>query len=103
MAVIGNEGKLLVFPVAEVPEMPKGKGNKLYDVNAQQFFGKRTEFLAAMAVVPKGGSLVLWAGGKSKTLEWADLKTYKGQRAQRGTALPRGWPRSVDTLEGRGA
>jgi topoisomerase-4 subunit A len=97
VAVIGNEGKLLVFPVSDVPEMPKGKGNKLYDVSAAKT-SARGEFLAAVTVVPKGGSLVLWAGENFKVLEWSSLKDYRGRRAQRGSVLPRGWPRAIDRL-----
>jgi len=98
VAAISNEGKLLVFPVGDVPEMPKGKGNKLYDISSKKFFGAREEFLAGLTVVPKGGSLMLWSGDKSRTLEWGDLKAYKGHRAQRGAVLPRGWPRNIERL-----
>jgi len=51
--------------------------------------------------VPKGGALLLWSGDQHKTLEWADLKEYRGQRAQRGSVLRRGWPRKIDRLEAR--
>lgn len=100
VAVVSNEGKLLVFPVADVPEMPRGKGNKLYDISAGKL-AAREEFLAGLAVVPKGGALLLWTADQYKTLEWADLKEYRGQRAQRGSVLRRGWPRKIDRLEAR--
>jgi topoisomerase-4 subunit A len=100
VAAVSNEGKLLVFPVADVPEMPKGKGNKLYDISAKKL-AAREEFLAGIAVVPKGGALLLWAGDQFKTLEWSELKEYRGQRAQRGSVLRRGWPRKIDRLEAR--
>ncbi|HEY1900654.1 MAG TPA: DNA topoisomerase IV subunit A [Steroidobacteraceae bacterium] len=100
VAAVSNEGKLLVFPVADVPEMPRGKGNKLYDISARKL-ATREEFLAGLAVVPKGGALLLWTGDQCKTLDWADLKEYRGQRAQRGSVLRRGWPRKIDRLEAR--
>ena len=100
LAAVSNEGKLLVFPVADVPEMPRGKGNKLYDINSKQL-AAREEFVAGITVVPKGGALLLWTGEQHKTLEWAELKEYRGQRAQRGSVLRRGWPRKVDRLEAR--
>jgi len=100
VAAVSNEGKLLVFPVADVPEMPRGKGNKLYDISARKL-ADREEFVAAITVVPKGGALLLWSGDQHKTLEWADLKEYRGQRAQRGSVLRRGWPRKIDRLEAR--
>jgi topoisomerase-4 subunit A len=98
VAVVSSEGKLLVFPVANVPEMPRGKGNKLYDIPGKKA-AAREELMTGIAVVPPKGSLLLWAGEKQKTLEWADLKAYRGQRAQRGTVLPRGWPRKIERLE----
>jgi topoisomerase-4 subunit A len=98
VVVVSSEGKLLAFPVGDVPEMPRGKGNKLYDIPGRKA-AAREELMTGLAVVPPKGSLVLWAGEKQKTLEWGDLKEYRGQRAQRGTVLPRGWPRKVDRLE----
>ncbi|MEJ0007496.1 MAG: DNA topoisomerase IV subunit A [Steroidobacteraceae bacterium] len=100
VAAVSNEGKLLVFPVADVPEMPRGKGNKLYDISGKKL-AAREEFLAGITVVPKGGALLLWTGEQFKTLEWAELKEYRGQRAQRGSVLRRGWPRKIDRLEPR--
>ncbi len=100
VAAVSNEGKLLVFPVADVPEMPKGKGNKLYDISGRKR-AARAEFLAGITVVPKGAALRLWTGDQFKTLEWSELKEYRGQRAQRGSVLRRGWPRKIDRLEAR--
>jgi topoisomerase-4 subunit A len=98
VVVVSSEGKLLAFPVADVPEMPRGKGNKLYDIPGKKA-AAREELMTGLAVVPPKGTLLLWAGEKQKTLEWGDLKSYRGQRAQRGAVLPRGWPRKVDRLE----
>ncbi|HTY51324.1 MAG TPA: DNA topoisomerase IV subunit A [Steroidobacteraceae bacterium] len=98
VAVVGRDGKLLVFPAADVPEMPRGKGVKLYDIPGKKL-AAREDYVAAMAVVPKGGSLKVWSGDKARILEWSDLRSYRGARAQRGAVLPRGWPRTVDRLE----
>jgi len=98
VVAVSSEGKLLAFPVKDVPEMPRGKGNKLYDIPGRKA-AAREELMTGVAVVPPGGSLVLWAGEKQKTLDWGDLKAYRGQRAQRGAVLPRGWPRKVERLE----
>jgi topoisomerase IV subunit A len=98
VVAVSSEGKLLAFPVGDVPEMPRGKGNKLYDIPGKKA-AAREELMSGIAVVPPKGSLVIWAGEKQKTLEWSDLKSYRGQRAQRGAVLPRGWPRKVERLE----
>ncbi|HUE49024.1 MAG TPA: DNA topoisomerase IV subunit A, partial [Steroidobacteraceae bacterium] len=98
VAVVSSEGKLLAFPVGEVPEMPRGKGNKLYDIAAKKA-AARTEVMTAVAVVPPKASLVLWSGETEKVIEWRDLQAYVGERAQRGMVLKRGWPRKIDRLE----
>ncbi|MEJ0084723.1 MAG: DNA topoisomerase IV subunit A [Pseudomonadota bacterium] len=97
VAVTSEGGKLLVFPVKDVPELARGKGNKLFDIPAKKF-ATREDFITGIAVVPKDKSLVVRSGERKMTIEWKDLKDYRGQRAQRGSVLPRGW-RSVDTLE----
>jgi topoisomerase-4 subunit A len=88
---------MLVFKVADVPEMPKGKGNKLYDIPSKKAASREELMVAVTVVAPKTG-VVLWQEDKSKTLEWSELKTYIGERAQRGSTLPRGW-KGVDRLE----
>ncbi|HTD12150.1 MAG TPA: DNA topoisomerase IV subunit A [Steroidobacteraceae bacterium] len=98
VAVVSSEGKLLTFPVSEVPEMPRGKGNKLYDIPGKKA-AARTELMTAVAVVPPKASLVLWSGELKKVLEWGDLRDYLGERAQRGAVLRRGWPRNIDRME----
>jgi topoisomerase IV subunit A len=100
VAVVSSEGKLLVFPVSEVPEMPRGKGNKLYDIPGKKA-RERSELMSAVAVVPPRASLVLWSGEVHKVLEWRELQDYLGERAQRGAVLRRGWPRRIERLEAR--
>jgi topoisomerase IV subunit A len=98
VAAVSSEGKLLVFAVSEVPEMPRGKGNKLYDVPGKKA-RERSELMTAIAVVPPGASLVLWSGAVRKQLDWKELQEYRGQRAQRGAVLKRGWPRQIERME----
>ncbi|HVY82525.1 MAG TPA: DNA topoisomerase IV subunit A [Steroidobacteraceae bacterium] len=98
VCAVNSEGKMLAFVVKDLPEMPRGKGNKIFDIPGKKA-AAREETLKAVAVVPPNGKLVLWSGDKQKTLEWGDLKEYKGQRAQRGAVLMRGW-RDIDRLEG---
>ena len=98
VAAVSSEGKLLAFPVGEVPEMPRGKGNKLYDIPGKKA-RERSELMTAVAVVPPKASLVLWSGETKKSLDWSDLQDYLGQRAQRGAVLRRGWPRRIDRME----
>ena len=100
VAAVSSEGKLLAFPVSAVPEMPRGKGNKLYDIPGKKA-KLRTELMTAVAVVPPGASLLLWSGEQQKVLEWKELQGYVGERAQRGAVLKRGWPRKIERMEAR--
>ena len=88
-----SEGKMLVFPVKDLPELPKGKGNKIFGVSA-----KGEETMTAIAVITSAQNLVVHSGERKMTIKYADLKEYKGERAQRGSVLPRGW-RKVDKLD----
>ena len=97
VAVVGSEGKMLVFPVSEVPELPRGKGNKLFGISSKKF-ATRDEYVAAMTVVAPDRKLVVLSGERRMTIDFKDLDAYRGERGQRGAVLPRGW-RKVDRLE----
>lgn len=88
IAVVTNVGHLLAFPVAELPELDKGKGNKLIDIPKAKL---GTERVVAVAVVGPGGTLVVKSGARTMSLSFKDLDTYLGARATRGGLLPRGW------------
>jgi topoisomerase-4 subunit A len=92
-----SEGRLLVFPVGDVPEMDKGRGNLLFGIPGRKA-RNREELMAAVALVPAGGKLAVWCGDRRMTLAARDLEAYRGERGQRGALLPRGW-RKVERLE----
>jgi topoisomerase-4 subunit A len=95
--VVSSEGKMLAFPVSDVPELPRGKGNKLFGISAKKF-ATREEYVAAMAVLAPDRKLVVVSGERRMTLAFGELESYRGERGQRGAVLPRGW-RKVDRLE----
>jgi topoisomerase IV subunit A len=97
VACVNTEGRLLVFPVKDLPEMPKGKGNKLFGIPGKKAEA-REELMVAVTVVPQGGKLVVWCGERPMTLSWSQLAEYTGERAQRGAFLSRNY-RKVDRLE----
>jgi topoisomerase-4 subunit A len=100
LCAVSNDGKLLVFPVQDLPELPRGKGNKIFGLDPKKA-AKRDEYLAAIAVVAPTQSLILHSGERKMTLKFAELRDYKGVRAQRGSVLPRGW-RKVERLDVEG-
>src|SRR5690606_38052343 len=94
VVAVTSAGHLLAFPVAELPELDKGNGNKLIEIPKAK---RGTERVVAIAVVPPGGTLVVKSGARTMSLSFRDLETYLGARAGRGGLLPRGWQK-VDGL-----
>jgi topoisomerase-4 subunit A len=97
LCAVSSDGKMLVFPVKDLPELPRGKGNKIFGLSSK----KDEEYLAAIAVVAPTQNLVVRSGDRKMTLKFSELKDYRGERAQRGAVLPRGW-RKVEKLETEG-
>ncbi len=96
IAVVSNEGRLLVFPVRDLPEMSRGKGNKMMSIPASRV-REREEFIRDMQVVGPDETLVVHAGRRHLNLRPADLEHYHGERGRRGSKLPRGL-QNVDRL-----
>jgi topoisomerase-4 subunit A len=92
LAAVSSDGRLLVFPVEELPELARGKGNKILALPSQG----EVE-LAAVCVLGPEQSLRVGSGQRHMVITSADLEHYEGARGRRGSALPRGW-RKVDTL-----
>ena len=97
VAVVNSDGRLLAFPVSEVPALAKGRGNKLFNIPSAKA-AARQELLLATAVVAPGGALKVLCGERHMTLPWAGLQDYRGERAQRGLVLPKNY-RRVTGLE----
>jgi topoisomerase-4 subunit A len=94
VVAVTTAGHLLAFPVSDLPELDKGKGNKLIDIPKAKL---GTERVVAVAVVTPGGTLAVKSGTRTMTLSFKDLEEYVGARATRGGLLPRGWQK-VDGL-----
>ena len=94
---ITSAGHLLAFPISELPELDKGKGNKLIQIPPAKLKSGE-EKMIALACVRQGGELTLYCGARKLILSWRDLQAYEGTRASRGHSLPRGFQR-VDSVE----
>ncbi len=97
LAAVTTEGRLLVFKVSDLPQLGKGKGNKIIGVPGDRV-ASREEYVTDLAVVAEGATLVLQAGKRTLSLKGDDLEHYKGERGRRGSKLPRGFQR-VDGLQ----
>mgnify|MGYP002132976935 CR=1 FL=1 len=96
LAAVTTEGRLLLFKVSDLPQLGKGKGNKIIGIPGERV-ASREEYLTDLAVLPAGATLVLQAGKRTLSLKGDDLEHYKGERGRRGNKLPRGFQR-VDSL-----
>ncbi|MBE7214047.1 DNA topoisomerase IV subunit A [Shewanella benthica] len=94
---ITNEGRMLLFSMEALPQLSKGKGNKIIGIPTERA-KNREELLIHLHVVPEDTSVTLWAGKRKLTLKPSDLEHYRGERGRRGAKLPRGLQR-VDSVE----
>ena len=92
LAAVTTEGRLLVFPVRDLPQLGKGKGNKIIGIPGERV-ASREEYLVDLVVLPAGATLLLQAGKRTLSLKAEDLEHYKGERGRRGNKLPRGFQR----------
>ena len=98
IAAVSSIGRLLLFEMEELPELAKGKGNKLINIPGPKYKNGEEKMVAA-AVVPEDGQLEVYSGTRKMTIKWNDLDDYYGDRALRGSLLPQGW-RKVERLAG---
>ena len=98
IAAVSSIGRLLLFELEELPELAKGKGNKLINIPGPKY-KSGDETMIAATVVPEDGSLQVYTGTRMMTIKWNDLDDYYGDRALRGSMLPKGW-RKVERLVG---
>lgn len=96
IAAVTNTGHLLIFPLKEIPELSKGKGNKILGIPGSRVL-TREEFIMDIAILGLNQILVIKSGSKQLKLKPNDWKHYQGDRGRRGHKLPRTFQR-VDTL-----
>lgn len=97
IVTISNEGRMLIFPIGELPRLAKGKGNKIISIPTARV-ADRVEYVVALTVLSDQDSLTIHAGKRHHNLKPADLQHYRGERGRRGNKLPRGF-QNVDRVE----
>jgi len=97
LAAITNEGRMLVFPIAELPELAKGKGNKIINVPTAKA-ASREELMITLTVFSAGDTLLVHSGKQHLKLKPADISHFEAERGRRGNKLPRGYQR-VERVE----
>ncbi len=95
--VLTSAGYMLVTPLAELPLLAKGKGNKIINIPTAKF-RNRNEFVKAIELIQEGERVTIFAGKKHKTMKGTEVNGYIAERGRRGLKLPRGY-QSVDRVE----
>jgi len=93
---VSNEGHILAFGIKNLPELARGKGNKIMGINTKKH-ASREEYMAAITSVPADESLIIVCGNRHMTLTAKDLQEYKGDRGRKGLKLPKNY-RNVDAI-----
>ncbi len=96
LVAISNIGRMLVFPLTDLPVMARGKGNKIMNIPSAKL-ATREEFMLAVVVLSPKDALMIYAGKRHLRMKLADLEHYMGERARRGNKLPRGFQK-VDSV-----
>ncbi|EKO3422401.1 DNA topoisomerase IV subunit A [Vibrio fluvialis] len=89
---ITNQGRMLLFPIKDLPQLGKGKGNKIINIPAAKA-KSREEVVSHLLALPKDVSVTLYAGKRKLGLKPSDLDNFRGERGRRGALLPRGLQR----------
>jgi topoisomerase-4 subunit A len=97
LACATNMGRLLIFSANELPELSRGKGNKLIGIPSSKALS-REEILIDVQIIAPGDTLTVHAGKRHFTLKSTDLVEYQSERGRRGNRLPRGL-QNVTALE----
>jgi topoisomerase-4 subunit A len=87
-----SDGYLLAFPLEDVPELSKGKGNKLINVPPKRLKAGE-EFMVGLTVMADKEEILVWAGQRYLRMGARDIEHFRGDRAHRGRKLPRGFQR----------
>jgi len=97
LAAITTEGRMLVIPAAVLPELPKGKGNKIIQIPPARF-KNREEYVKLIEIIPAGAAVKIHAGKQSVRFSPGNISAFVGDRGRRGKKLPRGY-RNADRIE----
>lgn len=97
LVALTSMNRMLVFPVADLPELSKGKGNKIIHIPAANA-KERSELLVKLFLISEKNSLVFHAGKRKVTLKPEDIQKFRAERGRKGSPLPRGLHNGV-TIE----
>ena len=92
-----SAGRMLIFPVRDLPALSKGKGNKIISIPAANAKA-RSELLVKLFLISELASLEFHSGKRKITLKPEDLQKFRAERGRKGSQLPRGLHSNVDIV-----
>lgn len=95
LVALTSAGRMLIFPVKDLPALSKGKGNKIVTIPAANA-KERSELLVKLLLISENASLVFHSGKRKITLKPEDLQKFRAERGRKGSALPRGLHSGVE-------
>lgn len=93
VAAVTTEGRLLITALADLPQLAKGKGNKIIQIPPKRV-AEREEYVVDIVVLGEEDNLLVYAGKRHLTMKPKDWEGYVGERGRRGNKLPRGYQRA---------
>ncbi|KAA8999285.1 DNA topoisomerase IV subunit A [Affinibrenneria salicis] len=97
LLAITAAGRMLMFPVSDLPQLSKGKGNKIVSIPAAAA-ASGEDRLNWLLLLPPSAAITLYIGKRKLTLRPEDLQKFRAERGRKGTLLPRGLQR-IDRVE----
>ncbi|MEM7257332.1 MAG: DNA topoisomerase IV subunit A [Pseudomonadota bacterium] len=97
LVALGSDGKLLAFPITELPELARGKGNKILGIPKATTAKSQISLQAVRVMGPKN-ALKIVSGKRHTTLKYKDVQGYVAQRGLRGHSLPRGFQKVAELI-----
>ncbi|MDG2958986.1 DNA topoisomerase IV subunit A [Exercitatus varius] len=95
LVALTRAGRMLIFPVRDLPSLSKGKGNKIIGIPAADA-KVRSDFVVNLLLISENASLVFHSGKRKITLKPEDLQKFRAERGRRGSSLPRGLHSGVE-------
>jgi topoisomerase-4 subunit A len=97
IVAVSSEGYMLVTPLSELPQLPRGKGNKIINIPSAKL-KTREEYVASIILIQGDEKLTIHAGKQHKTMKPDEVAEHLAERGRRGSKLPRGYQK-VDAIE----
>ena len=98
IVAITSKGRLLIFKLKQLPNLKKGKGNKIISIPKKELKSTTPEILSFLKILPLNANLFIYSGRHFLKLSPGNQKDYTGMRGHRGKKLPRGY-QNVDQVE----